>query len=285
MTIKKMISTTMVIAMAMVVSTSAQTIENAKPQNLITEEGYILAKEPNISNTVVNANAIFAGTQTAAVGSELVEDLQTEDGAISKVIVDEAKVRREPSPDSDIINFIKKDVPVFVIERIDNWYHIQIEGIDGYIYKEQLDQESLTLIPYIKTEVEEVVEEIEEEVYVGEEVIGYAKQFLGNPYVYGGNSLTKGVDCSGFVQQVFKKFGIQLERSSRSQYASDGYKVSKNDLLPGDLVFYGYDGHIDHVAIYAGNGEIVHASTPKTGITMGELYYGKPIIGIKRVIN
>lgn len=285
MTIKKMISTTMVIAMAMVVSTSAQTIENAKPQNLITEEGYILAKEPNISNTVVNANTIFAGTQTAAVGSELVEDLQTEDGAISKVIVDEAKVRREPSPDSDIINFIKKDVPVFVIERIDNWYHIQIEGIDGYIYKEQLDQESLTLIPYIKTEVEEVVEEIEEEVYVGEEVIGYAKQFLGNPYVYGGNSLTKGVDCSGFVQQVFKKFGIQLERSSRSQYASDGYKVSKNDLLPGDLVFYGYDGHIDHVAIYAGNGEIVHASTPKTGITMGELYYGKPIIGIKRVIN
>ena len=131
--------------------------------------------------------------------------------------------------------------------------------------------------------VEEV--EIEEETYLGEEVIGYAKQFLGNPYVYGGNSLTKGVDCSGFVQQVFKNFDIQLTRSSRSQYASDGYKVSKNDLLPGDLVFYGYNGHIDHVAIYAGEGEIIHASTPKTGITMGDLYYGKPIIGTKRVID
>lgn len=283
MTIKQMVGTTMIIAMAMVGSTSAQTIENVKPQNLITEEGYILAKEPNISNTVVNANAIFAGTQVAQMGSDLIEGLQMEDGAISKVIVDEAKVRRVPSPDGDIINFIKKDVPVFVIERIDNWYHIQIEGIDGYIFKEQLDQESLTLVPYITTEIEE--EEVVEEVYVGEAVIGYAKQFLGNPYVYGGNSLTKGADCSGFVQQVFKNFSIRLERSSRSQYASDGYKVSKNDLLPGDLVFYGYNGHIDHVAIYAGNGEIIHASTPKTGITMGELYYGKPIIGTKRVIN
>lgn len=284
MTIKQMVGTTMLIAMAMVGSTSAQTIENVKPQNLITEEGYILAKEPNISNTLINANTIFAGTQVAQVGSDLIEGLQTDDGAISKVIVDEAKIRREPSPDGDIINFLKKDVPVFVIERIDNWYHIQIEGIDGYIFKEQLDQESLALVPYIKTEIEEV-EEVVEEVYVGEEVIGYAKQFLGNPYVYGGNSLTKGADCSGFVQQVFKNFGIRLERSSRSQYASDGYKVSKNDLLPGDLVFYGYNGHIDHVAIYAGNGEIIHASTPKTGITMGELYYGKPIIGTKRVIG
>lgn len=281
MTIKKLMSTTIIMAMAMVGSLSAQTIESVTPQQLMTEEGYVLGTEPNVLNAVANINAAFTGTQTVTVGNELVGTMNAEEGAISKVIVNEAKVRRDPNPDADIINFVKEDIPVFVIERIDNWYHIQIEGIDGYIYKDQLDQEALTLIPYTKTEVEVV----EEETYVGEEVISYAKKFLGNPYVYGGNSLTKGADCSGFVQQVFKNFDINLERSSRSQYASNGYKVSKNDLLPGDLVFYGYDGYIDHVAIYAGNGEIIHASTPKTGITMGELSYGKPIIGTKRVIK
>ncbi len=265
MTITKLISSTLLIAMAMVATTNAQTIENVTPQQLI-----------------INADTVFAGAPIT-VENELLDTFATDEGAVSKVIVEEAKVRREPSPDSDIINYIKEGIPVFVIERIDNWYHIEIEGIDGYIYKEQIDESSLSLIPYTKTMVEEV--EIEEETYLGEEVIGYAKQFLGNPYVYGGNSLTKGVDCSGFVQQVFKNFDIQLTRSSRSQYASDGYKVSKNDLLPGDLVFYGYNGYIDHVAIYAGEGKIIDASTPKTGITMGDLYYGKPIIGTKRVID
>lgn len=264
MTITKFMSTTLLVAMAMVVTTNAQTIETVTPQQLI-----------------INADAVFAGTPLT-VEDELLSTFATDEGAISKVIVEEATVRRDPHPDADIINYIKEDIPVFVIERIDNWYHIEIEGIDGYIYKEQIDESSLSLIPYTKTVVEE---EIIEESYLGEEVISYAKQFLGNPYVYGGNSLTKGADCSGFVQQVFKNFDINLTRSSRSQYASDGYKVSKSDLLPGDLVFYGYNGHIDHVAIYAGNDEIIHASTPKTGITMGELYYGKPIIGTKRVID
>ena len=159
MTITKLISSTLLIAMAMVATTNAQTIENVTPQQLI-----------------INADTVFAGAPIT-VENELLDNFATDEGAVSKVIVEEAKVRREPSPDSDIINYIKEGVPVFVIERIDNWYHIEIEGIDGYIYKEQIDESSLSLIPYTKTMVEEV--EIEEETYLGEEVIGYAKQFLG----------------------------------------------------------------------------------------------------------
>lgn len=255
MTIKQFIGITMLAVVGIGSSTYANTIEDVTPQEVL-EAGIVLAKNTNSNNN----------------------DTKTPEGILSRVIVDEATVRKDPSPDSDIVNYLVKDIPVFVKERIDNWYHVEIEGIEGYIYKEQLNQETLNLIPYTKTVVEEP------ETYLGEEVIQYAKQFLGNPYVYGGNSLTRGVDCSGFVQQIYKKFDIDVERSSRSQYASNGVKVSKNDLLPGDLIFYGNNGYIDHVAIYAGNGEIIHASTPRTGITMGDLYYGKPIIGIKRVI-
>nr|WP_307991352.1 NlpC/P60 family protein [uncultured Niameybacter sp.] len=255
MTIKQFIGITMLAVVGIGSSTYANTIEDVTPQEVV-EAGLVLARN---TNSVDN-------------------DIKVQEGILSRVIVDEATVRREPNPDSDIVNYLVKDIPVFVKERIDNWYHVEIEGIEGYIYKEQLNEETLNLVPYTKTVVEEPT------TYLGDEVISYAKQFLGNPYVYGGNSLTRGVDCSGFVQQVYKKFDIHVERSSRSQYASDGVKVSKNDLLPGDLVFYGHNGYIDHVAIYAGNDEIIHASTPKTGITMGDLYYGKPIIGIKRVI-
>ncbi|HHX59671.1 MAG TPA: C40 family peptidase, partial [Epulopiscium sp.] len=118
------------------------------------------------------------------------------------------------------------------------------------------------------------------------EVINYAKQFLGNPYRYGGNSLTRGIDCSGFTQQIMKKSGIYLQRNSASQYARNGVKVSTNNLQPGDLLFYGYGGRVSHVAIYVGNKQVIHANDPRTGITIGNAFptRGKPLIGAKRVI-
>lgn len=101
---------------------------------------------------------------------------------------------------------------------------------------------------------------------LGTQIASYAKQFVGNPYRSGGTSLTKGADCSGFTQSVFKHFGIKLPRTARAQ-ATVGKKVSFNNLEPGDLVFYGTGGSkITHVAIYIGNGKIVHAQTPRLGI-------------------
>jgi cell wall-associated NlpC family hydrolase len=112
----------------------------------------------------------------------------------------------------------------------------------------------------------------------------YAKQFIGNPYVWGGTSLTKGADCSGFVMSVFKNFGIKLSHSSKAQ-AGEGTKIALSDLKPGDLVFYGNkSGSINHVAIYIGNGQVVHASSPKTGIKTSKYNYRTPVKAV-RVIN
>ena len=107
-------------------------------------------------------------------------------------------------------------------------------------------------------------------------LIQYAKQFLGNPYVYGGTSLTDGVDCSGFVQQIFKHFGITTGRSSRDQYAN-AQSISFEQLQPGDLVFYASGDYINHVAIYAGDGVIIHAANARTGICTGRYNYRTPV--------
>ena len=108
-------------------------------------------------------------------------------------------------------------------------------------------------------------------------LVEYAKQFVGNPYVWGGTSLTKGADCSGFVLSVFKKYGITLSHSSRAQ-ANEGTKISASELKPGDLVFYGNGkGNINHVAIYIGGGQVIHASSPKTGIKISSYKYRTPV--------
>ena len=98
-------------------------------------------------------------------------------------------------------------------------------------------------------------------------VVSYALQFRGNPYVYGGTSLTNGADCSGFVQSIYRHFGVSLPRTASAQ-ASAGRYVSWGDLQPGDLVFYSGNGgqSVTHVAIYIGNSQIIHASTPSGGI-------------------
>lgn len=109
-------------------------------------------------------------------------------------------------------------------------------------------------------------------------VVAYALQFVGNPYVYGGSSLTNGTDCSGFTMSVYAHFGYGLPHSSGSQ-SGCGYAVSLDSLQPGDLLFYTNDGGlgIGHVALYIGGGQIVHASTPATGIKISNAYYRTPV--------
>ncbi|RGY99841.1 NlpC/P60 family protein [Clostridium sp. AM58-1XD] len=106
-------------------------------------------------------------------------------------------------------------------------------------------------------------------------IVAYAKQFLGNPYVYGGTSLTSGADCSGFVMSVFEHFGITTGRSSRDQ-AAKGKEIPVYSVQPGDLLFYSSGDYINHVGIYIGGGQIIHSSTPKTGITITKSNYRTP---------
>jgi len=106
-------------------------------------------------------------------------------------------------------------------------------------------------------------------------IIAYAEQYLGNPYVFGGTSLTDGTDCSGFTMRVYEHFGIDIGRSSRDQ-AANGKSISESDLKPGDLLFYASGDYINHVAMYIGNGTVIHASSPTNGIIESPSNYRTP---------
>ena len=170
-------------------------------------------------------------------------------------------------------------------------------------YKEQLAAAKKQAEAYKKTikEQEEIIRKEEEERrkqeeankkpsysggqnVTGEMVVNYAMQFVGNPYVWGGNSLTNGCDCSGFVHQVYKYFGYNLVRYSLS-FLYEGVPVSKNDMKPGDIVIYPRNSEgIGHVAIYIGNGKIVEAQSTKAGITCTRSVFYKEPLGIRRIL-
>lgn len=210
------------------------------------------------------------------VNDEATEQIQKDwielPGVISQTIVEESKLKVEPTQDSPLLLTLKKGELVMVLEKVGNYYKVKVDNQVGYIYKGQVDTRVLSTFEKSPSE------------RLGEEIVECAKQYIGGKYVYGGNNLKTGVDCSGFVQQIMKQFDIEMERSSRSQYAANGKTISQSHLKPGDLVFYGYKGRINHVAIYAGEGQIVHASDARTGIIMGDLYYGQQVIGYKRVV-
>jgi cell wall-associated NlpC family hydrolase len=111
----------------------------------------------------------------------------------------------------------------------------------------------------------------------GSEIANYALNFVGNPYVYGGTSLTNGTDCSGFVQSIYSHFGYSISRTSSSQSQSAGKEVSVSDLQAGDLIFYcNGGGSVSHVAMYIGGGKVVHASNPRDGIKISNYNYRTP---------
>ena len=116
---------------------------------------------------------------------------------------------------------------------------------------------------------------------ISNQVVNYAMQFVGGPYVYGGNSLTNGTDCSGFTKLVYANYGINLPRSAPEQ-AYSGVSVGLDNIMPGDLVLSGYDGVIGHVAIYIGNEQLVHALNSNVGIVVTSLYI-MPILDVRRV--
>lgn len=107
------------------------------------------------------------------------------------------------------------------------------------------------------------------------QIVNYARQFVGNPYQFGGSSLTSGTDCSGFTMRILGNFGIATGRDSRTQ-AARSRRIAVEDAQPGDLLFYASGGRIDHVALYIGNGQIVHAANERSGITIASAYYRTP---------
>ena len=186
---------------------------------------------------------------------------------------DGLNVRDQASTDSAILTQVPQGEELEYVETLEGWIEVLIDGETAYVSADYVTIEEKLDTAITMTEL----------LYgagvsdVRVELVEYAKQFLGNPYVWGGTSLTKGADCSGFVLSVFKKYGITLSHSSRAQ-ANEGTKIKISELQPGDLVFYANSsGTINHVALYIGSGQVIHASSPKTGIKISKYNYRTPV--------
>ncbi len=195
-----------------------------------------------------------------------------------------------PDYTGEITCYIMQGEELVIVEETDNYYGVLIEEnevvyLEKHYINEIPEQNQAMVVEQIDGEVKEEVE-APKTVAIGEQVVDYAKQFIGTPYRSGGNDLRTGVDCSGYTKAVLSHFGVNLTRSSRNQFASDGYRVSREELKPGDLVFYGY-GSVSHVAIYAGNDTIVHATVPGSTVKLSPMVQRgmAPIMGYKRVIE
>lgn len=213
---------------------------------------------------------------------------------VLRVNCDVLNVRQEPSLDCPISDRVETGEILEIIEGETNgWYKININNLEGYVKAEYVDNiytlpvaekvvriiassssGSSSGLTYDSSNLNQTVSQ------TAVDLINYAYQFLGNPYVYGGNSLTNGTDCSGFVKGVFAEFGYSLPRTS-SAYVNAGTRIDYRDAKPGDILVYKYGDGSGHVAIYIGDGQIIHASTPATGICIGNAYYTTPYCAVR----
>lgn len=195
-------------------------------------------------------------------------------------------VNQEKSVNKVLITYASSFETANILDEIDNV--VENEKSSGEIIKlakeEEEKQKKEEEAKKKKQEVKakSVVSDTSTNTGLASEIVNYAMQFVGNPYVYGGNSLTSGTDCSGFTSLVFKHFGITLDRTAAGQ-AYNGKAVSISDIRPGDLVLHGYDGVIIHAALYIGNNQVVHALNENTGIVVTD-YRIMPIISVRRVL-
>lgn len=235
---------------------------------------------------------ISADPQYTATGQEA-KDIAMQEATLKAVIkTDVLNVRTEPTVDAKIWTQIVKDERYSVVEQLDGWVQIDLDSVD----EEDGSEADKAFISTRDNNVEvryalnEAIKfsPAEEAANAAasrrSQVVNYALQFVGNRYVWGGTSLTNGVDCSGFTMQVMKKFGVSLPHYSGSQ-AKMGKKVTSATMKPGDLIFYaGSGGTINHVALYIGNGQVVHAASRKSGIKISTWNYRTPV-AIRNVLG
>ena len=265
------------------------------------KDGWYKITSGNVTG-YVSADYCVTGEEAAA----MVDEVGTR---IATVNTTTLKVRQDPSTDSPVLGLVPIAEELVVTEELDGWVKVSIEEGDGYVSDEYVDLR--TDFVHAESKEEEEARLAAEEAArqaarkaaaaaaaakkpsssgsgsttyavsggseMGQEVANYALQFVGNPYVYGGSSLTNGTDCSGFVMSVYANFGVSLPHSSTSDRSQGAAVDGLANAQPGDIVCYS-----GHVALYIGNNQIVHASTSKTGIIVSQADY-KSVLAVRRI--
>lgn len=214
----------------------------------------------------------YVSKQYLVTGAEAEAIAEQEIKTVATVNTETLNVRAEKSTEAAVLSQVGNSEAFTVNSIADGWVEISVDDSVGYI-----SQDYVTVAQALPT-----AKTIEQVKYgdgvsdVRASVVSYALQFVGNRYVWGGTSLEKGVDCSGFTMRILGKYGISLPHSSKAQ-PSYGTKISASEAKPGDLFFYGSGRSISHVAIYIGNGQIVHASNKRDGIKVSNAFYRNPI--------
>jgi cell wall-associated NlpC family hydrolase len=277
----------------------------------------ILKKENNWYQIKSGSVTGYINADYLVTGQEAAKLADTIGTRIATVTTETLKVREEAGTDSSVVTLIPFGDDYEILKEKNGWVKIALsDNKTGYVSADYVKVETeYEEAVSIEEEQERLAEEAAAEAAeraaaqaaervvvkkpsssvgqakysgsvstgsssVGNNLVDYALQFEGNPYVWGGTSLTNGADCSGFTQSVFAHFGISIPRTSRTQ-ATGGSRVSLDNIRPGDLIFYAKNGTINHVALYIGNGRVISASSPSTGIRITSYNYRTPVKAVR----
>lgn len=228
------------------------------------ENGFYQITSGNVEG-YVSKDYIVTGEEALILAQQEVKEMAT-------VTTEALRVREEASTDSRTLAIVNEDDDFVVVEKLDGWIKIEVDDYEGYISADYAEVA-------MKLKTGNTMKELTFGNGVSQtrvDLVNYALQFVGNRYVWGGESLTNGVDCSGYTMKIYQKYGIYLPHSSRAQ-PNHGTKISRDQIRPGDLIFYGNGSYINHVAIYIGNGQVVHASNARDGIKISNAFYRTPV--------